>query len=146
MAKAELKTKENSGDINKFLNSVDNEQKRNDSFVLLELMKKITKEEPKMWGDSIIGFGNYHYKYESGREGDWFLCGFSPRKQNLSIYLMCNFDGLEDLLADLGKHKKSVGCLYIKKLEDINIKVLEKMIKRAIQILKKSINKNSAPF
>lgn len=137
MAKAELKTKENSGDINKFLLSVDNEQKRNDSFVLLELMKKITKEEPKMWGDSIIGFGNYHYKYESGREGDWFLCGFSPRKQNLSIYLMCNFDGLEDLLTDLGKYKKSVGCLYIKKLEDINIKVLEKMIKRAIQILKK---------
>ncbi len=137
MAKAELKTKENSGDINKFLLSVDNEQKRNDSFLLLELMKKITKEEPKMWGDSIIGFGNYHYKYESGREGDWFLCGFSPRKQNLSIYLMCNFDGLEDLLTDLGKYKKSVGCLYIKKLEDINIKVLEKMIKRAIQILKK---------
>ena len=137
MAKAELKTKENSGDINKFLLSVDNEQKRNDSFVLLELMKKITKEEPKMWGDSIIGFGNYHYKYESGREGDWFLCGFSPRKQNLSIYLMCNFDCLEDLLTDLGKYKKSVGCLYIKKLEDINIKVLEKMIKRAIQILKK---------
>lgn len=137
MAKAELKTKENSGDINKFLLSVDNEQKRNDSFVLLELMKKITKEEPKMWGNSIIGFGNYHYKYESGREGDWFLCGFSPRKQNLSIYLMCNFDGLEDLLTDLGKYKKSVGCLYIKKLEDINIKVLEKMIKRAIQILKK---------
>ena len=89
-----------------------------------------------MWGNSIIGFGNYHYKYESGREGDWFLCGFSPRKQNLSIYLMCNFDGLEDLLTDLGKYKKSVGCLYIKKLEDINIKVLEKMIKRAIQILK----------
>ncbi|MBZ0182238.1 MAG: DUF1801 domain-containing protein [Melioribacteraceae bacterium] len=137
MAKAELKTKENKGNVDKFLNSVDNEQKRNDSFVLLELMKKITKEEPKMWGDSIIGFGNYHYKYESGREGDWFLCGFSPRKQNLSIYLMCNFDGLEDLLADLGKHKKSVGCLYIKKLKDINIKVLEKMIKRAIQILKK---------
>ncbi|MAT56373.1 MAG: hypothetical protein CMF23_00215 [Ignavibacteriae bacterium] len=136
MAKAELKTKENKGNVDKFLNSVENEQKRNDSFLLLELMKKITKEEPKMWGNSIIGFGNYHYKYESGREGDWFLCGFSPRKQNLSIYLMCNFDGLEDLLTDLGKYKKSVGCLYIKKLEDINIKVLEKMIKRAIQILK----------
>lgn len=139
MAKAELKTKENKGNVDKFLNSVENEQKRNDSFLLLELMKKITKEEPKMWGDSIIGFGNYHYKYESGREGDWFLCGFSPRKQNLSIYLMCNFDGLEDLLTDLGKYKKSVGCLYIKKLEDINIKVLEKMIKRAIQILKKKV-------
>jgi len=137
MAKAELKTKENSGNINKFLNSIDNEQKKNDSFVLLELMKKITKEEPKMWGDSIIGFGKYQYKYKSGREGDWFLCGFSPRKQNLSIYLMCGFDGLEDLLTDLGKYKKSVGCLYIKKLEDINIKVLEKMIKQAIQILKK---------
>lgn len=136
MAKVELKTKENKGNVDKFLNSVENEQKRNDSFLLLELMKKITKEEPKMWGNSIIGFGNYHYKYESGREGDWFLCGFSPRKQNLSIYLMCNFDGLEDLLTDLGKYKKSVGCLYIKKLEDINIKVLEKMIKRAIQILK----------
>jgi hypothetical protein len=137
MAKAELKTKENKGNVDKFLNSVENEQKRNDSFELLELMKKITKEEPKMWGDSIIGFGKYHYKYESGREGDWFLCGFSPRKHNLSIYLMCGFDRLEDLLTNLGKYKKSVGCLYIKKLEDINNKVLEKMIKLAIQIQKK---------
>lgn len=137
MAKAELKTKMNNADVNKFLNSISDEKKRNDSLVILGLMKKITKTEPKMWGNSIIGFGSYHYKYESGREGDWFLTGFSPRKQNLSIYLISGFKELDDLLENLGNYKSSVSCLYVKNLEDIDLKILEKMIKKSVQLTKK---------
>ena len=137
MAKVELKTKLNDGDVNEFINSIDSEQKRNDSFKIIEMMKKITKSEPKMWGDSIIGFGNYHYKYASGREGDWFLCGFSPRKQNLSIYIMSGFNKYENILRKLGKHKTGKGCLYVKNLEEIDLKVLENLIKQSVDYLKK---------
>ena len=137
MAKVELKTKLNDGDVNEFINSIESEQKRNDSFKIIEMMKKITKSEPKMWGDSIIGFGNYHYKYASGREGDWFLCGFSPRKQNLSIYIMSGFNKYENILSKLGKHKTGKGCLYVKNLEEIDLKVLENLIKQSVDYLKK---------
>lgn len=137
MAKVELKTKLNDGDVNEFINSIESEQKRNDSFKIIEMMKKITKSEPKMWGDSIIGFGNYHYKYASGREGDWFLCGFSPRKQNLSIYIMSGFNKYENILRKLGKHKTGKGCLYVKNLEEIDLKVLENLIKQSVDYLKK---------
>ena len=135
MAKVELKTKLNDGDVTEFINSIESELKRNDSFKIIEMMKKITKSEPKMWGDSIIGFGNYHYKYASGREGDWFLCGFSPRKQNLSIYIM--FNKYENILSKLGKHKTGKGCLYVKNLEEIDLKVLENLIKQSVDYLKK---------
>lgn len=137
MAKVELKTKLNDGDVNEFINSIESELKRNDSFKIIEMMKKITKSEPKMWGDSIIGFGNYHYKYASGREGDWFLCGFSPRKQNLSIYIMSGFNKYENILSKLGKHKTGKGCLYVKNLEEIDLKVLENLIKQSVDYLKK---------
>lgn len=137
MAKVELKTKLNDGDVNEFINSIESELKRNDSFKIIEMMKKITKSEPKMWGDSIIGFGNYHYKYASGREGDWFLCGFSPRKQNLSIYIMSGFNKYENILRKLGKHKTGKGCLYVKNLEEIDLKVLENLIKQSVDYLKK---------
>lgn len=135
---AELKTKPNSANINDFLSKVENEQKRADSYKILELMKKVTGEEPIMWGNSIIGFGNYHYKYASGREGDWFLTGFSPRKQNFSIYLMSceNEKKLNDLFAKLGKHKTGKSCLYFNKLADIDIRVLEKLIRQSVKDLK----------
>ena len=113
---AELKTKLNDASVVDFLNNVHDTKRREDCFVILELMKKITKAEPKMWGDSIIGFGSNKLKYASGRELDWFLTGFSPRKQNLTLYIMSGFDEYSELLKKLGKHKTSKACLYIKKI------------------------------
>ena len=130
---AELKTKENDASVEKFLNAVKDEGKRKDSFVLLELLKKVTKQEPKMWGSSIIGFGNYRYKSpKTGREGDWFLTGFSPRKQNMTVYFSSGFHDMAPLMKDLGKYKTGGGCLYFNKLSDIDIKVLTKMLKETI--------------
>lgn len=129
---AELKTKVNDASVEGFLSSIEDEKKRQDSFTLLELMKRVTQMEPKMWGDSIIGFGQYHYKYASGREGDWAPVGFSPRKQALTLYMMADWTPHTDLLARLGKYKSGKSCLYVKKLEDINLDVLEQLIKRAI--------------
>jgi hypothetical protein len=136
MAKAELKTKLNDASVTKFLNSVADEQKRNDCFEILKMMKQITKEEPKMWGASIVGFGSYHYKGKSGREGDWMLTGFSPRKQNLTLYLMGGFDTHADLLKKLGKFTTSVGCLYIKKLEDVDKKILKELVQVSVKRMK----------
>lgn len=133
MAKAELKTKPTSADVEKFLNSIENEKRKKDTFVILDLMKKITKEEPKMWGPSIIGFDSYHYKYESGREGDWFLTGFSPRKTNFSIYIMSGFKEFDKLLSKLGKHKTGSSCLYINKLEDVDLSILKKMVTLSVR-------------
>jgi hypothetical protein len=131
---AELKTKLTNQDPKDFLNTVEPEQKRKDSFVLLELFEKVTGEKPVMWGSSIIGFGKYHYKSEkSKQEGDWMLVGFTPRKQNLTLYILHGNDTNPELLAKLGKHKTSGGgmggCLYINKLEDIDQKVLAELIK-----------------
>ena len=140
MAKAELKTKPTKADVEKFLNGIKDEKIREDSYKILKMMKQITKEEPKMWGPSIIGFGNYHYKYASGREGDWFLAGFSPRKQSLTIYAMSYLKKHKDILKRLGKHKIGKGCLYINKLEDVDMKVLRELIKEAIK-KKRNLNK-----
>ena len=138
MAKAvELKTKVNDASVTKFLNSVDDEQKRKDCFEIMKMMNQATKAEPKMWGSSIVGFGSYHYKGASGREGDWMLTGFSPRKQNLTLYLMGGFNAHTDLLKKLGKHKTSVGCLYIKKLSDVDVNVLKKLISESVKVMKK---------
>ena len=134
---AELKTKETKLSVTKFIGKVEDDQKRQDSQAILKLMKQVTKEEPKMWGDSMIGFGHFHYKSDSGREGDWFLTGFSPRKQNLTIYITPGFDKYESLMKQLGKHKTSKGCLYIKKLEDVDMKVLKQLIKQSYQDMKK---------
>jgi hypothetical protein len=128
MAKNDLKTKVNDADVEKFLDSVDNEGKRNDSYEMLKLMKQATKEEPKMWGASSIGFGSYHYKGAGGREGDWMLTGFSPRKQALTVYLMHGMEENADLLKKLGKHKIGKGCLYINKLDDVDRKVLKELV------------------
>lgn len=128
---AELKTKVNDASVEGFLAGIEDEKKRQDSFTLLALMKRVTQTEPKMWGDSIIGFGSYHYKYASGREGDWPIVGFSPRKQALTIYLMQDWTPHTDLLTRLGKYKSGKACLYIKKLEDIDLGILEQLIQRA---------------
>ncbi len=130
---AEIKTKQNAASVEDFINSVKDEQKRKDSFVILEIMKKASGEEPKMWGSSIIGFGNKRYKSPaSGREVDWLLIGFSPRKANLSLYLVVDIKEHAAALKKLGKHKTGVGCLYINKLDDIDLKVLKGMIKTSL--------------
>ena len=125
---AENKTRRTGASVGDFLTSVENRRRREDGFTLLEMIREITGLEPEMWGPSIIGFGSYHYKYESGREGDIFLTGFSPRKQSLSLYIMDGFDGRENLLTKLGKHRKSTSCLYINKLADMNIDVLRELV------------------
>lgn len=130
---AELKTKLNDGSVVDFINSVSDTKKREDSFIIIDLMKKVTKAEPKMWGDSIIGFGSRRFKYTSGRKLDWFLTGFSPRKQNLTFYIMSGFDEYNELVKNLGKYKTSKACLYVKKLEDIDMKVLKEMIKLSVK-------------
>jgi hypothetical protein len=132
MAKpAVIKTKETSASVENFINSIAHEQKRKDSQIILAMMEKAMKEKPKIWGSSIIGFGNVRYKSPaSGREVDWFKIGFSPRKANLTLYLI-DMQGHADSLTKLGKHKLGGGCLYINKLEDIDIKILEKMIAAA---------------
>ena len=134
---AELKTKETKLSVTKFIGKVEDDQKRQDSQAILKLMKQVTKKEPKMWGDSMVGFGRFHYKSDSGREGDWFITGFSPRKQNLTLYIMPGFEKYESLMKRLGKHKTGKGCLYIKKLEDVDTKVLKELIKQSFQYMKK---------
>jgi hypothetical protein len=135
---AENKTKQNDKSVIGFLNSVPDEKKRQDSFTILELMQRVTGFEPKMWGDSIVGFGKYHYKYASGREGDMGLTGFSPRKQNLTIYITSGFDQYGDLLQALGKHKTGKSCLYINKLSDIDLQVLEQLVEQSVQHMRKT--------
>lgn len=129
------KTQKTSENVEWFLSSISEEQKRLDCLKLLDIMQDLTQAPPAMWGTSIVGFGEYHYRYKTGREGDWFLTGFAPRKQALTLYLMCdlshdglNFDGL-------GKYKKSKGCLYIKRLSDIDLAVLKRIIKDSIKII-----------
>ena len=137
LAMAELKTKQTTADVNEFINSfADSEQKRKDSFELLNLMKDVTGSEPKMWGPSIIGFGSYHYKSEKSRqEGDWPLIGFSPRKAAISLYVYTGAKEHKELLEGLGKYKMGKACIYIKKLSDINQDVLKKLAKATINYL-----------
>lgn len=125
---AELKTQKNDASVEGFLHSVENKRRREDSFVVLELMKEVTGEEPIMWGSSIIGFGSYTLKYANGREADWFVAGFSPRKQSLTLYIMDGFARYDDLLGELGKHKTGKSCLYINKLDDVNLDILKEII------------------
>jgi hypothetical protein len=133
---AENKTTPNDQSVEQFLNAIADERKRKDSFTILELMKQVTGMEPKMWGSSIVGFGSYHYKYESGREGDMMLVGFSPRKQNLTIYNMGSFQQNDDLLQKLGKHSFGKGCLYIKRLDDVDLPTLKSLIEESFKHVK----------
>lgn len=134
---AEPKTKKNDASVTAFLNKVKNKQRRDDCFEVLELMKEITMEEPKMWGPSIVGFGSYHFIYASGREGDWMVTGFSPRAKSLTLYIMAGFDRYEELMEKLGKFKTGKSCLYLSKLEDVDKSVLKKLIKASVQHMKK---------
>lgn len=135
---AEPKTKPTDRDVEDFLNSVQDEKKRQDSFTILGLMEEATGEEPQMWGDSIIGFGLYKYKYASGREGEWFLTGFSPRVQNLTLYIMSGFDQYDVLLDQLGKYKTGKSCLYINKIEDVDLQTLRDLVEQSVEHMAKT--------
>jgi len=138
---SELKTKVNNASVKDFLNSIENEQIRKDCFEVSKMMEGATKAKPTMWGASIVGFGSYHYIGKSGREGDWMLTGFSPRKQNLTLYLMGGIDSEKILLKKLGKYKTSVGCLYIKKLGDVDKKVLKELVTASVKKMKSQVKK-----
>jgi hypothetical protein len=134
---AEVKTKPTGKSVKAFIDAIPDEKKRKDSRVILKIMKKATGANPKMWGPSIIGLGSYHYKYASGREGDWLLIGFSPRKQALTLYIMSGFKRYDALLAKLGKFKTGKAYLYIKRLEDVDMKVLETLIAQSVKHMKR---------
>ena len=126
---ADIKTKQNASSVQDFINAIPDQQMRKDSRTILQMMEKASKEKPKMWGSSMIGFGKCIYKSPAtGREVEWFKIGFSPRKANLSLHLVGSVKQSADMLKKLGKHKSGVGCLYINKLEDVDVKVLEKII------------------
>ena len=129
---AELKTKPTDASVADYLNAIENDQVRQDCWVIVDIMKTATKAEPIMWGTSIVGFGSYHYVYASGREADWMLTAFSPRKQNITIYIMAGFKQYEELLANLGKYSLGKGCLYIKRLSDIHVPTLQKLIQESV--------------
>jgi hypothetical protein len=135
---AENKTQPNSKNVQEFLEKIGDPVKQNDSRALVQMMQEITDSEPVMWGDSIVGFGDYHYKYASGREGDWFQVGFSPRKQSLTIYVMGYLEQYGTILQNLGKHKHGKGCLYINRLEDVDMEVLRNLIETSINRLDSS--------
>ncbi len=135
---AKVKTAQNSQSVLDFIGNVENEQRKADSLVLLETFKKVSGKEPMMWGDSMIGFGSYHYKYKSGREGEWFLAGFSPRKQSLTIYIMGGLSHHEESLKHLGKYKQSKGCLYVNKLADIDMETLKGIISKSIKVIQEA--------
>jgi hypothetical protein len=134
----ELKTKPTDKSVTEFLNNVENQRRRDDSFKILNIMREITQEEPVLWGDSIVGFGSYHYKYASGREADWLQVGFSPRKQALTVYIMDGFDKYDELLKKLGKHRTGKSCLYINKLEDVSIPVLKELVSESLKYVKEN--------
>lgn len=134
---AELKTKPTTSSVSAFLNSIQDDQRRKDCLEVARIMKRVTGTAPRMWGSTIVGFGQYHYKYASGREGDWFLAGFSPRKGDLTLYITSGFDGHDDLMRKLGRHKTGRSCLYIKQLDDVDRKVLMALIERSVSWMKK---------
>ncbi len=133
MAKVEMKTTENEVSVSDFLKTVEDESKRNDSLELVKIMEEITQSPAKMWGPAIIGFGKYHYKYESGREADMLRVGFSPRKDALALYIGANSQENQDIISNLGKYKTGKSCLYVKKLTDINLDVLKEITKRGFE-------------
>ena len=130
---AELKTKKNDEDVGAFLDGIENEKRREDCRAVVEMMTEVTGEPPTMWGSSIIGFGSYHYKYASGREGDWMATGVSPRKQSLTLYVMTGFPRHDVLMKKLGKYTTGKSCLYIKKLEDVDPDVLRKLLRESFE-------------
>ncbi|QPH41384.1 DUF1801 domain-containing protein [Pedobacter endophyticus] len=133
---AENKTKENDNSVIDFLNTIEDDAKRSDCFKIVEIMSESTGFEAKMWGSAIIGFGSYHYRYESGRAGDAPLAGFSPRKKEIALYFSAQFKNREQLLAEFGKHKTGKACVYINKLSDVDADVFKKMIENSVNEIK----------
>ena len=134
---SQRKTMENSADVNAFLDAVDNPRRRSDARQLLALMRKVTGAPPKMWGPSIVGFGKYHYRYASGREGESLRVGFSPRKQNLVIYIMPGFSDYSEILEQLGKFRTGRSCLYVNKLDDVDLVLLEQLVRESFREMKR---------
>lgn len=133
---AEPKTKQTDASVDAFIAAIEDERKREDCRALAKMMKSATRAEPKMWGASIVGFGQYRYKYASGQQGDWPLVAFSPRKQNITLYIMSGFDEYDELLQKLGKHSTGKACLYIKRLSDVDQGVLKDLVKRSVAHMK----------
>ena len=133
---AEPKTKPTKASVKEFLNQIQDKERRDDCFAVAKMMEEITGDKPKMWGPSIVGFGTWHYKYASGREGDWPVTGFSPRKKDLTLYLMMGFAKHTELMQKLGKHSTGKSCLYIKRLSDIHVPTLKKLIKVSVKDLR----------
>ena len=133
---AKLKTAPTKASVGAFLKRIDDDQRREDCETLLRIMQRITRATPVMWGPSIVGFGTYHYKYASGREGDWFLTGFSPRKQALTVYIMAGFQRYPALMKRLGKHSTGSSCLYVKRLEDLDLDVLKELIQESVRYVR----------
>jgi hypothetical protein len=134
---SDLKTKKNDASVEEFLAGIPHDRRREDCRVVVEMMTEITGEEPAMWGSSIIGFGTYHYKYASGREGDWPITGVAPRKQSLTLYIMPGFDRYEELMGRIGKHKTGVSCLYVNKLDDVDLPTLRTLVSESFAYMKK---------
>ena len=134
---SDLKTRPNDASVEAFIDAVEHPRRREDARILLELMRRVTGEDPVMWGAAIVGFGRYHYRYASGQEGDWPIVGFSPRRQNLSIYIMPGFEAYGDLLSRLGKHKTGKSCLYVNKLADVDVDVLEALVRATAEEMKR---------
>lgn len=135
---AELKTRPTGDDVVAYLESIEDDQRREDCFALLELMRRVTGVEPLLWAGGIVGFGDYHFRYASGREGDWFEAGFASRKANIAVYVMPGLEGREEILGTLGKYRTGVGCLYIKRLSDVDLNVLEELLSTAVRELRAS--------
>jgi len=133
---AELKTRKNDASVSRFIAAVENPARRKDCQELVDLMTGITGSQARMWGSSIVGFGEYHYVYESGREGDWFACGFSPRKTALTLYIMSGFREHDALMKKLGKYKTGKSCLYLKSLDDIDRDVLRQLVARSVEYIR----------
>jgi hypothetical protein len=135
---ADLKTRPTGLSVSAFINAIEDGRTRRDCQLLAKMMAEATGSRPKMWGPSIVGFGSYHYRYASGKEAEWPLTGFSPRKQNLTLYIMSGFEGYEDLLARLGKHKTGKACLYVRSLDDLDLAVLKRLIRASVRHMEKS--------
>jgi hypothetical protein len=135
---AELKTKRNDASVDDFLNAIKDEQVRTDCRVIADIMLKATKAKPQMWGSAIVGFGSRRYKYASGREIDWMLVAFSPRKQNITLYISSGFEGYDELMTQLGKHSCGKACIYIKRLSDVHLPTLKKLINASVKHMLKT--------
>lgn len=139
---AEPKTKPTSASVAAFIAGITEAGQRRDAKALVKLMRAVTRKQPKMWGSSIVGFGSYHYVYASGREGDWPVVGFSPRKGNTTVYIMNGFSRYGELLRKLGKHKTSVSCLYLRSLEDVDMKVLKAIVADSVRVMSRTVSQS----